>query len=334
MMEEVKYAARFGHHHNPLQDFLAEVNEISQIVIDYKNGKAPPVTSGGMAQMLVPRINRALDFRTSTDRGLFAKNKLRDIAADLFGPSTFGGFQYRVWEWMQACFGSEISRDALERNHRFLEEALELVQASGCTHHEAVILVDYVYGRPVGEFSQEVGGVMVTLAALCQSRNVAMDQAGETELRRVWTKIATIREKQASKPKNSALPQNAPQTITLKPDAIEALKQALRDGNKDDITSLGKLELLRTWMEAHLHAVCLGECEGCYAQLIAGDPGFHYEESSVCAECAPTFREVKLQAEHEPDTWSDEESLLRAKAHIEKHIAAGGSLDDKMTTPL
>src|ERR1019366_7187801 len=76
-------------------------------------------------------------------------------------------FQRRLWPWMTECFGPTIPLDKMERNHRFLEEALELVQACYCTADEAHQLVDYVYGRPVGEKSQEVGGVVVTLAALC-----------------------------------------------------------------------------------------------------------------------------------------------------------------------
>lgn len=115
-------------------------------------------------------------------------------------------FQARVQPWMQACFTPEICRDRHERNHRFLEEALELVQANGCTQSEAHQLVDYVYGRPVGELAQEVGGVMVTLAALCLASDVAMHAAGETELTRIWTKIDVIRAKQASKPPHSPLP--------------------------------------------------------------------------------------------------------------------------------
>ncbi|RQS15519.1 hypothetical protein DIE07_03565 [Burkholderia sp. Bp9002] len=35
--------------------------------------------------------------------------------------------------WMLECFGAAIATDRMERNHRFLEEALELVQACGCT---------------------------------------------------------------------------------------------------------------------------------------------------------------------------------------------------------
>lgn len=40
-------------------------------------------------------------------------------------------FQQRVHPWMMACFGAEIAADTLERNHRFFEEATELVQACG-----------------------------------------------------------------------------------------------------------------------------------------------------------------------------------------------------------
>jgi len=123
-------------------------------------------------------------------------------------------FQTRVASWMGFCFGAEISADKVERNHRFLEEALELVQANGCQMNEAFELVNYVFGRPVGDLQQEVGGVMVTLAALCLASGADMHQAGESELHRVWQKVEQIRAKQAAKPKYSPLPQ-----ITLEPDA-------------------------------------------------------------------------------------------------------------------
>lgn len=123
------------------------------------------------------------------------------------GKSSEGdNFQQRVQPWMLACFGPEISADKTERNHRFLEEALELVQSTGCTQSEAHQLVDYVYARPVGETHQEIGGVMVTLAALCLAIREDMDAAAETELARIWTKVEKIRAKQTAKPKHSPLP--------------------------------------------------------------------------------------------------------------------------------
>ncbi|WP_230958906.1 hypothetical protein [Burkholderia stagnalis] len=115
-------------------------------------------------------------------------------------------FQSRVQPWLLECFGAEIASDRAERNHRFLEEALELVQACGCTASEAHQLVDYTFSRPLGEPTQEIGGVMVTLAALCLANGRDMHAAAEAELARVWTKVEQIRAKQATKPRHSPLP--------------------------------------------------------------------------------------------------------------------------------
>lgn len=101
-----------------------------------------------------------------------------------------------------------IAGDREERNHRFLEEALELVQACDCTADEAHKLVDYVYGREVGDPPQEVGGVMVTLAALCLANEMDMHKCGEIELNRITQPemVEKIREKQKRKPSMSPLP--------------------------------------------------------------------------------------------------------------------------------
>lgn len=108
---------------------------------------------------------------------------------------------------MLECFGLAIAQDTTERCHRFLEESLELVQSLAITRSEAHQLVDYVYSRPIGETHQEVGGVMVTLAALCSSQEqLGMDAEGEVELARIWKNIDKIRAKQAAKPKHSPLP--------------------------------------------------------------------------------------------------------------------------------
>lgn len=115
-------------------------------------------------------------------------------------------FQMRVKPWLLECFGPDIAFDKIERNHRFLEESLELVQALGCSASEAHQLVDYVFGRPDGEPFQEVGGVMVTLAALCLANGEDMHTCGYVELGRIWSKVDQIRKKQAAKPKHSPLP--------------------------------------------------------------------------------------------------------------------------------
>lgn len=133
-------------------------------------------------------------------------------------------FQRRVQPWLLECFGAAIAADRVERNHRFLEESLELVQALGCTASEAHQLVDYVFGRPVGDPPQEVGGVMVTLAALCLASDLDMHDAGEVELARISAPelVAKIRAKQAAKPKHSPLPQSPTPQADSQPAPVSA----------------------------------------------------------------------------------------------------------------
>jgi hypothetical protein len=123
-------------------------------------------------------------------------------------PPVMDGFQGEVDRWMVKCFGREIADDVPERNHRFLEEALELIQANGATREEAHMLVDYVFDRPVGDVAQELGGVMLTLAALSNASRFYMETAGIVELDRVNQPaiIDKVRAKQATKPASSPLP--------------------------------------------------------------------------------------------------------------------------------
>jgi hypothetical protein len=122
-------------------------------------------------------------------------------------PTDEADFQSGVDLWMDACFGEPIKSDQLERADRFTEEALELVQTMpGFTAERAHALVDYVFGRPVGERGQEVGGVMVCLAALCNTVGLSVNAEADRELARIWTKVEAIRAKQKAKPTGSALP--------------------------------------------------------------------------------------------------------------------------------
>lgn len=138
-------------------------------------------------------------------RGTFAIG--RDICRAEFRAMTENDFQQRAAEWYRACFAEADQISPVERTHRFLEEALELAQASNCSREEAIELVDYVFGRKPGDAKDEVGGVMVTLAILCEVLGWDMKKAGEVELGRNWRRIAAIREKRKSKPAGSARPQ-------------------------------------------------------------------------------------------------------------------------------
>lgn len=96
-------------------------------------------------------------------------------------------YQDRVAEWMVTCFGADITNSLQERCFRFFEEAGELCQALGMTEQQARDLVAYTWSRDQGEPMQEVGGVMVTLAAMCHAAGLDMAAAGETELARIDT---------------------------------------------------------------------------------------------------------------------------------------------------
>lgn len=128
-------------------------------------------------------------------------------------------YQYRVGEWVNSTFGADETpgKKLAVRNWRYFEESAELVQALGCTEEEAYQIVAYVFGRPVGEPGQEVGGAMVTLAALCNAAGIEMYEEGNIELHRISQPemVEKIREKQASKPDFSPTPEAVNLTATL-----------------------------------------------------------------------------------------------------------------------
>ncbi|WP_223484681.1 hypothetical protein [Stenotrophomonas indicatrix] len=110
-------------------------------------------------------------------------------------------FQAGVAEWMGRCFLPSLYSNMTERGDRLLEEVLELLQAHGYDSARVPTLVDYVFGRPVGEPAQEVGGVMVTLAGYCWVAGLDMHVAGDAELARINQPdvMAKIRAKQEAK---------------------------------------------------------------------------------------------------------------------------------------
>ena len=109
-------------------------------------------------------------------------------------------FQVRCLKWILQWLNSNLVYNKQERNQRFLEEALELVQSLDMKQDTAHELVEYVFSRPKGEPRQELGGVMNTLAILSETNNMSMWGDGEAELTRCWNKIEEIKAKQKLKP--------------------------------------------------------------------------------------------------------------------------------------
>lgn len=120
-------------------------------------------------------------------------------------------FQARVGQWALACFGPVIGTNRAKRNHRFFEEATELVQANGMSREDAHKLVDYTFDRPAGDPAREAGAALLTLGALCEASGLNMHAAGEDELERNWANIDKIRAKQAAQPEGTPLPGALPE---------------------------------------------------------------------------------------------------------------------------
>lgn len=111
------------------------------------------------------------------------------------------GMQSRVWRWVVSTFGEPTAADVSERAMRFTEEALELAQSVGMSDATALRLVDYVWSRPAGEPSQEVGGTMVTLLTLAEQHGLDVLASALTEIARIETPevIAKCQRHQAEK---------------------------------------------------------------------------------------------------------------------------------------
>lgn len=76
-----------------------------------------------------------------------------------------------------------------------------------------------------------------------------------------------------------------------------------------------------------------GICVACAQPIFKGEPYHVGADESQCAECAPTYGQMLAEPEAfvifatgEPMT-ADE-----ARANVAEHLAAGGSLDDKMVS--
>jgi hypothetical protein len=108
----------------------------------------------------------------------------------------------RCLKWALYTFGSTLVYNSQERCARFLEEALELVQALGFNKRRALALVEYVYGREPGEVDQEFGGVMNTLYLLGETGGKNLHELGEVELARCWDNVEKIRQKNLLKNKD------------------------------------------------------------------------------------------------------------------------------------
>ena len=96
--------------------------------------------------------------------------------------------QKQVSDWCAAAFGADHAASIPQRGIRHAEEAIETAQASGCDPAMIHKLVDYIYEKPAGALSQEIGGSGLTLLALAQAAGLSADDEERLEVERVLAK--------------------------------------------------------------------------------------------------------------------------------------------------
>jgi hypothetical protein len=96
--------------------------------------------------------------------------------------------QKQVGEWCAAAFGEAHATNIAQRGVRLLEEAIEAYQSCGGRADMAHHLVDFIFERPTGALSQELGGVGLTLLALAHAASLSADDEEARELARVLSK--------------------------------------------------------------------------------------------------------------------------------------------------
>lgn len=214
----------------------------TKVTFGNEENRLAPKASEAMSELMLEGLveaQKADDFRaTSITYSLTEKGKKTDRVKSqswmnkyarfkLTAPlgsneqiATMAQYQEQAAKWSLECFGETTANDITERNYRFVEEALELVQSRGATAEDAHSLVDYVFGRDKGEPFQEIGGVMVTLALLVQASGLSLEQAALAELTRIEQPevMDRVRAKHATKPHKSPLPGDG-----SPPDGLEPL---------------------------------------------------------------------------------------------------------------
>ena len=119
----------------------------------------------------------------------------------------YGVSQALVEQWVRSRFTDKVFENKEEHGRRVLEEAIELFKVEARDPKEARAqahkLVDAVFDKKVGELKQEIGGVAVTLLALCALHDLRLDELAEAEINRIMTTPAEeFRKKQQAKADN------------------------------------------------------------------------------------------------------------------------------------
>lgn len=96
--------------------------------------------------------------------------------------------QEQCFKWATDAFGIAHAQSPQQRAIRLLEETIEAYQAVGCDIAMAHRLVDFVFSRPTGDITQELGGVGLCTLAFAASLGLSAEEMEVRELQRVMDK--------------------------------------------------------------------------------------------------------------------------------------------------
>lgn len=158
---------------------------------------------------LVRRLLDNLDLKQGRDDHILnkASESLKQVRLALLEVVHPEPFQAECQRWLDEVVHDDPT-DLAERRARFLEEALELVQALDMSLVEVIQVAAYVFGRPAGEPQQEYGGVLTTAMVLAQYTGHDLMLCGQAELERCWDPavIEKIRGKRSRRHGRGPLP--------------------------------------------------------------------------------------------------------------------------------
>lgn len=105
--------------------------------------------------------------------------------------------QNKIDFWVKRCFGFQSLRI---RSLRFLEESIELVQASDITYEDCLRILEQVYNKPKGDPFDEIGDVVLNLASLSSWYGEDIEKSGYSTLYKLFSSDdGEIRKKQSEK---------------------------------------------------------------------------------------------------------------------------------------
>lgn len=102
---------------------------------------------------------------------------------------------------VKEAFGLQSFKDPIERGARFIEESFELLQSVDYPKEHIIELLEYVYSRKKGTFSDELGDVGMTLIAFASSQEVSFSQETYETLKAFQKNMDKIVQKNALKPR-------------------------------------------------------------------------------------------------------------------------------------